>query len=83
VHSAAREIEGELPRVAQSIHDAAGRMEQASSSLRDRSADELLATIGQFARARPGTFFAGAVLAGFALSRFLKSSAEAERTARR
>jgi ABC-type transporter Mla subunit MlaD len=76
VHSAAREFEDQLPRVAESVHSAAARLESASSSLRNRRADEVIAEVGRFAREQPAVFFGGAVLVGFALSRFLKSSAE-------
>lgn len=76
VHRAAEEIEGQLPRVARSVHQAASRLDAASSSLRDRSVDELLTSFGDFARSQPWVLFGGAVLTGFALSRFLKSSAQ-------
>ena len=75
VHRAAEEIEGQLPRVARSVHQAASRLDAASSSLRERSMDELLTSFGEFARSQPWVLFGGAVLTGFALSRFLKSSA--------
>jgi methyl-accepting chemotaxis protein len=74
-HRAAHEVEEQMPGVARSVHHAAERVEAASSSLRERSPDELLTTVGDFARSRPAIFFGGAVLAGFALSRFLKTSA--------
>ena len=76
VHSAGREFQDEMPSVAQSVHDAAAKLEDASSSLREQSAEELIGAIRRFARNQPAAFFGGAVLAGFALSRFLKSSAE-------
>ena len=75
VHSAAREFESQMPLVAQSVHDAARRLEGAAGALQRQSAGELLAGINQFARERPGVFFGAAVLAGFAASRFLKSTA--------
>jgi hypothetical protein len=76
VHSAAREFEDQLPRVAESVHNAAARLESVSSSLRNRSVDEVIGSVGRFAREQPAVFFGGAVLAGLALSRFVKSSAE-------
>jgi hypothetical protein len=76
VHGAAREIEQELPHAAGFIHDAAAKLEGAADSLRDRSVDDLIRSLNNFARNQPAAFFGGAVLAGFALSRFLKSSAE-------
>lgn len=74
-HRVAQEMESEMPGVARSVHSAAGRLDAASSSLRDQSLEELLANVGDLARKRPVAFFGGAVLAGFALSRFLKASA--------
>jgi hypothetical protein len=76
VHGAAREIEQELPHAAGFIHDAAAKLEGAAASLRERSVDDLIRSLNNFARSQPAAFFGGAVLAGFALSRFLKSSAE-------
>ena len=54
----------------------ADKIEEASSALKERSLDDLMGTFGQFARSQPAAFFATAALAGFALSRFLKSSGE-------
>jgi hypothetical protein len=73
---AAREIEQKMPQAAGFIHDAAARLEGAAASLRERSVDDLMRSLNDFARTQPAVFFGGAVLAGFALSRFLKSSAE-------
>jgi methyl-accepting chemotaxis protein len=78
-HRAAHEVEEQMPAVARSVHQAAERVEAASSSLREQSPDELLETVGSFARSRPAIFFGGAVLAGFALARFLKTSARRAR----
>jgi hypothetical protein len=76
VHGAAREIEDKMPQAASFVHDAATRLEGAAASLRERSVDDLVRSFNDFARTQPAVFFGGAVLAGFALSRFLKSSAE-------
>jgi len=77
VHGAAHEIERELPQAAGFVEDAAARLEGLAASVRQRSIDELLRGLNNFARAQPATLFGGAILAGFALSRFLKSSTEA------
>jgi hypothetical protein len=74
IHGAARELEGRMPAAAAYVHDAAARMEDAASTLRERSVDDLMKSIDKFAQSRPGALFGGAMLAGFALSRFLKSS---------
>lgn len=74
-HGAADQLEEQLPMAASYVHDAAARLERASATLRERSIEELLGSISQFARTQPAVLFGGAVIAGFALSRFLKSSA--------
>jgi hypothetical protein len=76
VHRAAQELESDMPKAAGYIHDAAARLDEASSRLRERSMDQLMASIGDFARAQPAAFFGGAIVAGFAISRFLKSSGD-------
>ena len=73
-HRAAEEVERQLPGVARSVHRAASRLDAASSSLREQSVEELIETLGSFGREQPAVVFGGAVLAGFALSRFLKAS---------
>jgi hypothetical protein len=75
VHSAADELGRELPQAAGYVHSVADRLESASSALRERSVEDLVSTFSSFARRQPAATFAGSVLAGFALSRFLKSSA--------
>jgi len=76
VHEAAREIEDKMPQAAKFVHNAATRLEGAAASLREGSLGDLLCSFKNFARSHPAGFFGGAVLAGFVLSRFLKSSAE-------
>ena len=56
------------------VHGAASRIESVSAALRDRSIEDLLQNAGRLARSQPAALFGGAVLAGIALSRFLKSS---------
>lgn len=74
IHGAALELEKEMPRGAKYVHDAASKLEAAAEKLRTRNVDELVSGLGDLARRQPATFFGGAVLAGFAISRFLKSS---------
>src|SRR5216684_2079082 len=76
VHGAARTLEDGMPQVASYVHGAAAQLEDAASTLRHRSVDELIDGIGSFARAQPVIFFGGALLAGFALTRFLRSSGQ-------
>jgi methyl-accepting chemotaxis protein len=75
VRHAADDLEQHLPRAAGYIHQAADSMERASAALKERSLDELIDGVGQFARSQPAAFFGAAVLTGFALSRFLKNAA--------
>lgn len=76
VHGAASELESEMPQFAGYIHDAGQRLEQAAFELRNGKVDDLMGRLGQFARAQPVALFGGSVIAGFALTRFLKSSAQ-------
>lgn len=55
----------------------AGGVADAAGTLRNRSASEIAADLRGFARRNPGAFAAGAAVAGFALARFLRSSAKA------
>lgn len=79
VHGAADQLGKELPQAAGYIHSAADRLQSASSALRERSVEDLVSGFGDFARNQPAAAFAASVLAGFALSRFLKSSNTPER----
>jgi ABC-type transporter Mla subunit MlaD len=76
VYGAARSLETGMPQMASYIHGAAARLEGAAKTLRHRSVDDLVEGIGNFARTQPVVFFAGAIVAGFALTRFLKSSGD-------
>jgi hypothetical protein len=78
-HSAASELGKELPQAAGYIHSAAQTLENASSALRERSVEDLVSMFNKFATRNPAAAFAGSVLAGFALSRFLKSSSADQR----
>jgi hypothetical protein len=75
VHGAADQIAEQIPLAGEYIHAAADRLDSAASSLRERSVEDLASSFANFARRQPAAAFAGSVLAGFALSRFLKSSA--------
>ncbi len=74
VHGAADELGKEIPGAASYIHSAADSLQGASERLRRRSVDDLLARLDGFARQQPAAAFAASVVAGLALSRFLKSS---------
>jgi len=72
---AADELEQASPQLARYVRDAASAADNFSSSLRDRSVGDLLQSVTNFARREPVMFFGLTVAAGFALSRFLRSSA--------
>ena len=75
IETAAGELESQSPGVARHIRNAARSVEGLSNNLRSRNVDELMHAASDLARSQPAVFIAGAVAAGFVLSRFLKSSA--------
>ncbi len=77
VEGAADDLGRQMPQAAEYVHDLARRLETAASAIRERSVDDLINSARDLARKQPAVFFAGAVLTGFALSRFLKSSSSA------
>jgi hypothetical protein len=79
VHGAAEQLARELPQAAGFVHSAADTLQSASSTLRERSIEEMVTSFRNFAQRQPAAAFAGSVLAGFALARFLKSSSPRER----
>jgi hypothetical protein len=79
VHGAADELQQQMPKAAEFVHAAASRLEEGAGALRDRSLRDLMGTFNDLGRKEPLAVFGGAVLAGFAISRFLKSSADAQR----
>jgi hypothetical protein len=76
VRTAANELEDTAPRIARYVQDAASTIDRLSSDLKEKSVDDLIGTVEHFARTQPVAFFGGAVLTGFVLARFIKSSAE-------
>jgi hypothetical protein len=76
IRSAADDLEEQSPAVADLIRSGAERVSSTAAALRERDVDDLLDTAGRFARERPAALFGVAVVAGLALSRFLKSSAK-------
>ncbi|HLH94383.1 MAG TPA: hypothetical protein VKW08_04630 [Xanthobacteraceae bacterium] len=74
MEGAADRLQGEMPQTSEFVHDLAQQLDSAAASLREKNIDELIRQARDFARRQPGMFFAGAVLSGVALARFLKSS---------
>jgi hypothetical protein len=74
VHAAADQLDQQLPGAAGYIHDAAERIDHAASDLRNRSFADIADGVRRLGQERPLALFGGAVLAGFVLTRFLKSA---------
>ena len=79
VHGAADQLQANSPQMARYVHDAASAVDGLARSLRDSSPGQLMGQVEDLARRQPVAFFGAAVLAGFALARFAKSSAEEAR----
>jgi hypothetical protein len=62
------------PYLAHYANRFAASLERMAGTLREKDPDTLIGQTQDFARRQPGLFLGGAVAAGFALSRFLKSS---------
>jgi len=73
VRAAADQLEQQLPAAASYIHDAAERIDHAASDLRNRNFNDIAEGVRRLGQERPLALFGGAVLAGFVLTRFLKS----------
>lgn len=76
VDRAAGDLEEASPHTARLIRQAAAKVEDLSSTLQNRSIEDLVDSARYYARRQPLAVFGGAVVAGVLLSRFLKSTAE-------
>ena len=81
VQRAAGQFDGDTPQAAQYVRQAAEQLESVANAIRTRDVRELLGEAEQFARRQPTLFFGGALFLGFAVMRFLKTSAPAKSTA--
>jgi hypothetical protein len=72
---AAREFDSDLPIAGVYIRKAASRIEDISDSIKTGNIEDLVAGAQSFARRQPTAFLGMAVLAGFGIVRFLKTSA--------
>ena len=70
------EREGHL-QSAQALRRVAVEMDGLASSFDGKAGGEIVRELESFAHKRPGLFFGGALLAGFGLSRFLRSAEQA------
>jgi hypothetical protein len=73
---AAREFDTDLPIAGTYIRKAAAQVEGVSDTIRNGNLNDLVRNAQSFARRQPTAFLGIAVLAGFGVVRFLKSSAD-------
>ncbi len=73
---AAREFDNDLPIAGTYIRKAADQVDGVSDSIKNGDFNDLVRGAQDFARRQPTAFLGIAVLAGFGVMRFLKSSAE-------
>jgi gas vesicle protein len=76
VDTAARELEGQSPQVARYVRDAAESLQSLTRNIEGRNLNDLVRSASDLARSNPTLFMVGAVAAGFAIARFVKSSAQ-------
>lgn len=74
VHAAADQLQEQLPEAAGYIHGAAERIDHVASDLRNRNLSDIADGLRRLGQERPLALFGGAVLAGFVMTRFLKSA---------
>lgn len=74
IRNAAGDIERESPDMARYVRSAASSIESFTRDVDDRSVDDLGQAVVDMARRSPGLFFAGSMIAGFALFRFLNAA---------
>ena len=75
ISQAADELQDELPQAAGYVRQAAVKVDEASTMIREHSIEDLVHEANDFARANTVAFFGMSLVAGFALARFLKSGA--------
>jgi hypothetical protein len=76
IRRAAREFDGDLPIAGTYIRKAASQVDGVADTIRTGNFNDLVRGAQSFARRQPTAFLGIAVLAGFGLVRFLKSSAD-------
>jgi len=78
MQAAGREIEPESPGLARTLDDVATNVDNFAETIRGRSLSDLVSSASDLAKRNPTIFLAGAIAAGFAVSRFMKSAATTE-----
>jgi ElaB/YqjD/DUF883 family membrane-anchored ribosome-binding protein len=77
VRAAARELEPNAPQLAGFAREAAGRIDDFSQDIREKSVEELFETTSEYARRQPAVLFAAAAACGFLLFRLVKTASSA------
>ena len=80
VQAAAGELDVESPQTARLVRVAASSVDRFAGDLRSKDVPDILAAVTTFARRQPAVVFAGSVIVGFVLARFLKSDGPVERS---
>ena len=75
MQAAGREIGPESPGLARTLDDVATNVESFADTIRGRSLTQLVSSAAELARRNPTVFLAGTIIAGFAVSRFVRSTA--------
>jgi len=74
VRAAARDLDPNAPQLAGFAREAAGRIDDFSQDIRDKSVEDLIQTSSDFARRQPAVLFGTAAACGFLLFRLIKSA---------
>jgi ElaB/YqjD/DUF883 family membrane-anchored ribosome-binding protein len=82
IRRAAREFDTDLPIAGSYMRKAASQVESVSDSIRTGEYNDVVRSAQDFARRQPTAFLGLAALAGFAVVRFLKSSADSATTSK-
>jgi ABC-type transporter Mla subunit MlaD len=71
---AANNFQENAPEIANAVRTVADRVEGVSNDIRDRSINELMSSVTEFAGQKPMAFFGCGILAGLVMSRLLSTS---------
>jgi hypothetical protein len=71
---AADNFQDRAPELANAVRNVANRVEGVSNDIRDRSVNELMGSVADFAAEKPLAFFGCGILAGLVISRLLSTS---------
>jgi hypothetical protein len=71
---AADNFQDRAPELANAVRTVASRVEGISNDIRDRSLNELMSSVTEFAGQKPIAFFSCGILAGLVISRLLSTS---------